>query len=312
MKYWFDKSYHSLDYEAKTVFGKKLYKISLNGGMSCPNRDGTIGEGGCIFCSSGGSGDFAANACMPVPMQLKEAKERICRKLPIGKPYGFIAYFQAYTNTYGPIWHLRNIFTEAIQDPSVEVLSIATRPDCLGEDVLALLRQLNTVKPVWVELGLQTMHEKTAKWMRRGYELSVYEKAVKDLKACGIQVITHIIIGLPGERKKELLETIAYLNKVGTDGVKLQLLHILKGTDLAEEFELGKVKALSFEEYEDLLFACITYLKEEIVIHRITGDGPKALLLAPLWTGDKKYVLNTMAKDMREQEIFQGKEYHET
>lgn len=304
---WLDKPYHSLDYEAKKTFGKKLYRLALDGGMTCPNRDGNLDYRGCIFCSAGGSGDFAANADKTIHEQLCEAKERIKGKLPKDKPYGFIAYFQAYTNTYAPAAYLRKIFYQAIEDPEVLVLSIATRPDCLPEEVLELLEELNRIKPVWIELGLQSIHEDTARWMRRGYGLTCFEEAVKELQKRKIAVIAHVIIGLKEEDEERLLETIAYLNHIGIDGVKLQLLHVLKDTDLEAEYGNGAIEALSFEAYEALLFAAITHLDKRIVIHRITGDGPKKLLVAPLWSADKKKVLNTLARDMKEQKVYQGK-----
>ena len=228
MKSWGEKPYHSLDYELKQRFGEKVYKLSLNGGMSCPNRDGKISFGGCIFCSEGGSGEFASSAKLPIPEQIRDAKKRLSGKRPVSQ---YIAYFQAYTNTYGPIQHLRKIFTEAIEDPEVVLLSIATRPDCLPDEVMEFLAELNKRKPVWIELGLQTIHEDTAAFIRRGYPLSVYEDAVRRLRAHGIEVITHVILGLPGEDKDRMLQTIHYLNQTDTQGIKLQLLHILKGTD---------------------------------------------------------------------------------
>ena len=310
-KDWDGKPYHSLDYEVKHCFGKKLYRLSLNGGMSCPNRDGTIGYGGCIFCSEGGSGDFAEESRLSVTEQLRNARKRIERKLPKNIPYGYIAYFQAYTNTYGPVEYLRSLFTEAMEDEEVEVLSIATRPDCLPEKVVALLSELNRKKPVWVELGLQTAKAETARLIRRGYGLSCFTEARKRLETAGIPVIAHVIIGLPGEGKGELLETIDYINRQKLEGIKLQLLHILKETGLTELYEKGEVRGLSFEEYESLLFAALARLRPETVVHRITGDGPKKLLLAPLWSGDKKQVFNRLHRDMKEQELWQGKDYHE-
>ena len=236
-KNWNGKPYHSLDYMLREIFGEKVYKVTLNGGMSCPNRDGKLGSRGCIFCSAGGSGDFAADAALSVTEQIDSQIKILSAKRPIHK---YIAYFQAYTNTYAPVEYLRKIFTEAISHPSVVALSIGTRPDCLGEDVLELLDELNKRKPVWVELGLQTMHERTAAYIRRGYPLSCFEEAVKNLRERGIQVIVHTILGLPGESEADILETMKYLNGKDIQGIKLQLLHVLKGTDLADDYLAGK------------------------------------------------------------------------
>ena len=237
---WNGKPYHSLDYMLRERYGEKVYKVTLNGGMSCPNRDGTLGSRGCIFCSQGGSGDFAADAELSVTEQIESQVKILSEKRPIHK---YIAYFQAYTNTYAPVDYLRKIFTEAIAYPSVVALSIGTRPDCLGEDVLSLLEELNQIKPVWVELGLQTIHPKTAQYIRRGYPLSCFEKAVRELRKRNIEVIVHTILGLPGETGEMILETMEYLNHQDIQGIKLQLLHILKGTDLADDFLAGKFKA---------------------------------------------------------------------
>lgn len=300
-----EERYYSLNRYLREQFGEKVYKLALSGGMTCPNRDGTIGTGGCIFCSAGGSGDFAEAACGSVHEQIQRAKKRIQAKTDAKK---FIAYFQSYTNTYAPVEYLERLFTEAISEPEVAVLSIGTRPDCLGEDVIALLARLNRVKPVWVELGLQTIHERTAKYIRRGYDLTVYEDAVKRLKRAGITVITHVILGLPGETREDMFATIDYLAGGNRpDGVKLQLLHVLKGTDLAEEFEAGNFKTMEMEEYFDILFDCLERLPEGMVIHRLTGDGAKRDLIAPKWTGDKKRVMNTLKTEMEIRDIRQGK-----
>ena len=303
---WDDKPYHSLDWEVQRTFGKKLYRLSVDGGMSCPNRDGTVGTGGCMFCSAGGSGDFAEDRRLSISEQLSLAKNRISRKLPKTKPYGFIAYFQAFTNTYAPVEYLEKIFTEAIDTDGIEALSIATRPDCLPPEVLALLERLNQKKPVWIELGLQTADDRTADFFGRGYHTSCFTEARAALKHRKIPVIAHVILGLPGEGQEEVLNTIRYLNEQEIDGVKLQLLHILKGTRLAKLYEADGVHALTFPEYEDLLFSALAALRPETVVHRITGDGPKRLLIAPLWSTDKKRVLNTLLHDMKEQGIYQG------
>lgn len=301
---WGDKRYHSLDYHLKSTYGEKLYKIALDGGMTCPNRDGTLGNRGCIFCSVGGSGDFTASSRLSVSEQLQQGKSLIEKK-HTGQSY--IAYFQAYTNTYASVSYLETLFMDAISIPEVKILSIATRPDCLGPDILDLLSRLNQYKPVWIELGLQTIHENSAAFIRRGYELSVFDEAVSNLRKLGIEVIVHTILGLPGESETEMLETISYLNQMDIQGIKLQLLHILKGSDLAAFYETSPFKVFEMEEYIDLLLQCITHLREDIVIHRLTGDGPKQLLIAPMWSADKRLVLNTVMKRMKEQDVWQGK-----
>lgn len=303
-KIWNEKRYFSLDYYLKERFGEKVYKVSLNGGMTCPNRDGTLDTRGCIFCSAGGSGDFAAPVCETVTKQIDTAIAGIKKAKKVGDK--FIAYFQSYTNTYASIEYLRKIFTEAIRHPSIVALSIATRPDCLGDDVLALLAELNQIKPVWVELGLQTIHERTADFIRRGYPLPVFREAVERLHRMNIDVIVHIIIGLPYETREDLLQTIQYVGSLPIQGVKLQLLHVLSGTDLADY--INDISILTLEEYVSLVMMCIENLPQNIVIHRITGDGPKALLLAPEWSARKKHVMNTIHKTMKELDSWQGKQ----
>lgn len=299
-----EERYYSLNRYLRERFGEKVYKLALDGGMSCPNRDGTIGTGGCIFCSAGGSGDFAEGRCGSVAEQIERAKERIRGKTDAAK---FVAYFQSYTNTYAPVGYLEKLFTEAMAEPSVAALSIGTRPDCLPQEVVELLAELNRVKPVWVELGLQTIHPKTAAYIRRGYELSVYEDALRRLKAARIEVIVHVILGLPGETRADMLATIDYLaGEHRPDGIKLQLLHVLEGTDLAREYRAGKFAVMEMEEYFDLLFACLERLPEDMVIHRLTGDGPKRTLIAPKWTGDKKRVLNALRRELENRDIWQG------
>lgn len=298
--------YYSLNEYLKNTFGEKVYKISLDGGMTCPNRDGTLGNKGCIFCSSGGSGEFAASRNLSVTEQLEQAKNRIKSKTKCQK---FIAYFQPFTNTYADIEYLRKIYMQAIENDEVVALSIATRPDCLGEDVLGLLKNINKIKPVWIELGLQTIHKSSADYIRRGYELDVYDRAVENLRKININVITHIILGLPYETKEMMLETVKYVGE-RTDGIKLQLLHVLKDTDLLEEYEKQKFQTLSLEEYIDILCDCIEVLPKNVVIHRLTGDGDKKILVAPLWSGDKKRVLNTINKAFNDRNIIQGKNVH--
>ena len=305
MRLWNDKPYHSLDYELKKRFGEKVYRLALNGGMTCPNRDGTVGSGGCIFCSEGGSGDFASSSCLSVTDQISAGIEMVSKKIENGK---YIAYFQAFTNTYGPIEKLESLYMEAIHDPRIVALAIGTRPDCLPPEVLNLLERLNQIKPVWVELGLQTIHERTARYIRRGYDLPVFETAVSELRRRGIDVIVHTILCLPGETKPDMLQTIQYLNRQDIHGIKLQLLHILKDTDLAEIYASDPFPVPDPQEYYELLGACISHLRPDIVIHRLTGDGPKELLTAPLWTCNKRQVLNQLQSYFKTHDIWQGKE----
>lgn len=297
--------YYSLNQYLKEIFGEKVYKISLDGGMTCPNRDGTLGNRGCIFCSSGGSGEFAADRNLPISEQITAAKQRIQSKTDCKK---FIAYFQPFTNTYADVDYLRKIFYEAIAPDEIVALSIATRPDCLAKDVLKLLDELNIIKPVWVELGLQTIHKTSADNIRRGYELNVYDEAVKNLHKIGICVITHIILGLPHETRQMMLESVKYAGE-RSDGIKLQLLHVLKNTDLLTDYENGNFNTLSLEEYTDILCDAIEILPKNVVIHRLTGDGDKKLLIAPLWSGDKKRVLNTINRELKLRNVTQGSKY---
>lgn len=284
-------NYYSLNKYLRNTFGDKVYKISLNAGFTCPNRDGTIGTRGCIFCSAGGSGDFAESAYLSITEQIEQGKKRVENKIKSGK---YIAYFQAYTNTYAPIKILREKYYEAVNHPDIVAVSIATRPDCLGDDVISLLDEINKIKPLFVELGLQTIHEKSVEYIRRGYSLDVYDKAVENLKKIGINVVVHIILGLPNETKEDMLETVKYVCNSGVDGIKLQLLHVLKNTDLEKEYLAGRFKVLEFEEYLDIIKACVDVIPENIVIHRLTGDGAKKDLIAPLWSADKKKVLNAI------------------
>ena len=320
--YWNEKPYHSLDYEMKRIYGHKIYKLALDGGMTCPNRDGTLGSNGCIFCSGGGSGEFAESmAAHPsVTEQIEAAKALVEKKMSkahnntaLDCPKGrYIAYFQSYTNTYAPVSRLRALFTEAIAHPDIAILSNATRPDCLPPEIIALLSELNRIKPVWVELGLQTIHEETARFIRRGYPLSVFEDAWNRLHGAGLTVIAHVILGLPGETRSMMQDTVSYLGGLGThgiDGVKLQLLHVLEGTDLAVLYRAGGFQTFSLEEYLDLVIDCIALLPPETVIHRISGDGPKKLLVAPVWSGNKRLVLNSMAKRFKERGVCQGDQY---
>ena len=361
---WNGKPYHSLDWELKKRFGTKVYKIALDGGMTCPNRDGTLGTRGCIFCSEGGSGDFAtrlrldlksdftpdsninlnidsntnldadadsgatsirrmsrrsqnssicsdtslsANSAISsaVHTQIEEAITRISHKM--GKsPDAYLAYFQSYTNTYAPVSYLRALFSSAISHPLVKAIAIGTRPDCLSDEVLDLCEELNQIKPVWIELGLQTIHEKSANFIRRGYPLSCFEDALRRLRARGLEVIVHVILGLPGESREDMLETVSWLGRQDIQGIKLQLLHVLRGTDLCTFYENHPFPVFSMEEYLDLVIDCVSILPSEITIHRLTGDGPKSLLVAPLWSANKRLVLNTLTRRFKERNIYQG------
>lgn len=297
--------YRSLNEELKDRFGEKVYKIALDGGFTCPNRDGTCGTKGCIFCL-GGSGDFAEKSHGSVSEQIEAAKERLRGKYAGNK---FIAYFQSYTNTYGPIEKLEKLFSEAINHPDICALSIATRPDCLSDDVISLLSNLNTIKPVWVELGLQTIHEKSAEYIRRGYTLPVFDEAVKKLKDTGIYVVVHMIIGLPGESAEMITDTARYIGKNGADGIKLQLLHVLKGTDLEHDWNEGLFQSPTLDEYIDILEECIRVLPRNMAIHRLTGDGDKKYLLSPSWSGDKKKVMNEIKRRFETDNVIQGEKY---
>ena len=290
--------------ELKRIYGEKVYRIALNGGMTCPNRDGKIDTRGCIFCSAGGSGDFAEDYRCDITTQIESGKLRIQSKAP--KCRKFIAYFQAYTNTYASTDYLRKIFTEAIQHPDVVILSIATRPDCLPTEVLDLLEELNQIKPVWVELGMQTVKEASAQFIRRGYCLDVYDQAVQSLKGRNIKVITHIILGLPGETKEDIYASVRHVASQHVYGVKLQLLHILEHTDLADYYRAHPFPVFTLEDYIETVAHCVELLPRDITIHRLTGDGPKKILIEPKWSGNKRMVLNTMNKYLREHDVEQG------
>lgn len=270
-------------------FGCKVYKLTLDGGMTCPNRDGTKGTRGCIFCSGAGSGDFAERRSRSVTAQLEAAKARVAAKMKDGK---YIAFFQSFTNTYAPLPDLDALFSEAIAHPDVAALAVATRPDCLPEPVLDLLEQLDRIKPVIVELGLQTIHPQTAEFIRRGYPLADFDRAVKRLQKLGLHTVVHVILGLPGETEQMMVQTVRYVGRSGAKGIKLQLLHVLEGTDLAALWRAGRVPMMELEDYARLLGRCLSVLPPDMVIHRLTGDGAKRDLLAPLWSADKKHVLN--------------------
>ena len=294
-------AYNRLSDRLKERFGCKVYKLALDGGMTCPNRDGRLGYGGCSFCAADGSGAFAQTG-ETVFAKIEAAKTRVAGKIQGGR---YIAYFQNFTNTYAPVSYLEPLFRAAISHPDVAVLSIATRPDCLPPEVLDLLEQLNREKPLWVELGLQTIHPDTARAIRRGYDLPVYDKAVSELHTRGIEVITHVILGLPGETKAQMMDTVRYAGG-RSDGIKLQLLHVLRGSDLAKDYAAGAFRTLELEEYCDLVLDCLRVLPPEVVIHRLTGDGAKKDLIAPLWSADKKRVLNTLNRKIKEAHLRQG------
>lgn len=314
-----EKRYYSLNEYCTQTFGGKVYRLSLNGGMTCPNRDGSLGVGGCTFCSEGGSGDFAASYNISISAQLAEAKARIQQKTDCQK---FIAYFQAYTNTYAPLTHLERIYTEALEAPEVVALSIGTRCDCLSVEVLDLLDKLShckfpceqtdgrhamQTKPIWIELGLQTIHNSTHARLNTHTTVEMFDKAVTNLHMRNIPVIAHIILGLPNETKEMMLQTISHIASLPVSGIKLQLLHILKGTKLAQEFEATPFKLFELEEYCDFIIDCLEFLPPDMVIHRLTGDGSRKLLIAPLWSTDKKRVLNTINKRMKERDTWQGR-----
>lgn len=304
---WGEKPYYSLDYHLKERFGQKIYKIALDAGMTCPNRDGTLDTRGCIFCSHGGSGEFATACRYPVTEQIDRA---IAFVTSHGKYTGekYIAYFQSFTNTYAPVNRLRKLYMEAIAHPKVIGLSIGTRPDCFSEEIYALIEECSHLKPIWIELGLQTIHEKTAAFIRRGYTLPVFEQCVRELRRRNLSVVTHIILGLPDETSNDVLKTVHYLNTQDIQGIKFHLLHVLKGTDLAAL--LPELSIYTKEEYIHLLLMCIAHLSPDIVIHRLTGDGPKDLLLAPEWSLNKRNVLNSISHALKEQGIYQGKYFN--
>ena len=298
--------YRSLSDAMKERFGTKVYRLALTTGATCPNRDGTLGYGGCIVCSEGGSGEFAA-PLLPVKEQIRQAKKRVSAKFSPSIPEEerkYIAYFQSFTNTYGDEDALLSMFREAAAEPGICAVAIGTRPDCLSEKMISGLSELNKEVPVWVELGLQTIHEDTARFIRRGYALPVFEDAAHRLKAAGLEVIVHIILGLPGETRERMLETVRYVGDFvpQLDGIKISLLYVLRGTDLADLYAAGQVPEMTLEEYAALIVDCLRILPEDMTVHRLTGDGPKKLLLSPLWSGDKKRVLNTLNRAIREAE----------
>ena len=305
-KEWNGKRYHSLNYFLREKFGEKVFKISLDGGFSCPNRDGTISEGGCLFCSERGSGDFAGDRDFSINRQFEDIKTMMAKKWKTGR---YIAYFQAYTNTYAPIGILREKYEEALKEEGVVALAIATRPDCLGVDVLDLLEEINKKYYVWVELGLQTSNEEVARKINRGYKLQVFEEAIQALKKRNIDFVIHSILGLPGEKKEDMLKTIDYIAHSGAQGVKFHLLHLMKNTPLVKLYESGELEFLSQEEYIGLLCKSVEMLPENMVIHRLTGDAPRELLIGPMWSLKKWEVLNAIDKAMVDNDVYQGKNF---
>ena len=295
--------FRSFDDEMKERFGRKIYRLSLDGGMTCPNRDGTLGTRGCIFCSETGSGEFSAPAQIGIDDQIEAAKLRVQQK---AKNCGYMAYFQNYTNTYAPVEKLRALFSAVLAKPEIVALAIATRPDCLNEEKIALLAELAQQKPIWVELGLQTIHPSTADYIRRRCPLAVFDEMIFALRRAGIHVVLHMIIGLPGETREMILETASYIARSGADGVKFHLLYVLKGTDLAVDYLAGRFQTLELDAYIDILEACVRMIPPEMTIHRLTGDGPKSTLLAPLWSADKKHVLNEIHRRFRRDCVQQG------
>ncbi len=308
MKEWNGKRYHSLNYFLRNKFNEKVFKISLDGGFSCPNRDGTISIGGCLFCSESGSGDYAGNRTLSIGKQFCDIKEMMNKKWKEGK---YIAYFQAFTNTYAPVEELRRKYKEAIKQEGVVALAIATRPDCLGDDVLDLLEEINKEVYVWVELGLQTVSDETARKINRGYKLEVYEDAIRRLKERNIDFVTHCIFGLPGETKEDMLKSVDYIAHSGSKGIKFHLLHLMKNTPMVKLYERGELEFVSQDDYIDLICKSIAMLPEEMIVHRLTGDAPRDLLIGPIWSLKKWEILNAIDKALIDNEIYQGKEFRE-
>ncbi|EKQ57426.1 MULTISPECIES: TIGR01212 family radical SAM protein [unclassified Clostridium] len=304
--FWNGKRYHSLNYFLRNKFGEKVFKISLDGGFSCPNRDGKISRGGCLFCSERGSGDYAGNRAVPIEKQFNQIKDMMAQKWKSGK---YIAYFQAYTNTYAPIYELRKKYEEALDQEGVVAIAIATRPDCLDEEVLELLEEINGRVYLWIELGLQTCNDETARVINRGYKLEVFEEAMKKLKERNIDVVVHDILGLPGETKEDMLNSINYIAHSGAKGIKLHLLHLMKHTPMVKLYEEGKLEFLSQEDYIELITKGIALLPEEMVVHRLTGDAPRDLLIGPMWSLKKWEVLNSIDKALEDNDLWQGKDF---
>lgn len=304
--FWNGKRYHSLNYFLRNKFGEKVFKISLDGGFSCPNRDGKISSGGCLFCSERGSGDYAGNRELSITKQFNDIKDIMSHKWKDGK---YIAYFQAYTNTYAPVQELRKKYEEALNQEGVVAIAIATRPDCLDDNVLDLLEEINNKVYLWIELGLQTYNDETARIINRGYKLDVFESTMRRLKERNIDVVVHDILGLPGETKEDMLKTIDYIAHSGAQGIKLHLLHLMKQTPMVKLYEMGELEFLSQEDYVELITKGITLLPEKMVVHRLTGDAPRNLLIGPMWSLKKWEVLNSIDKTLEEKDLWQGKYY---
>ena len=306
MKEWNGKRYHSLNYFLRNKFGEKIYKISLDGGFTCPNRDGKVAKGGCTFCSARGSGDYAGSRILSISEQFEDRKVMMEKKWKDGK---YIAYFQAYTNTYAPVEELRRKYDEALDQKNVVALSIATRPDCLDKDVLDYLEELNKKTYLWVELGLQTINDNTARNFNRGYDLEVFDKSIKELQKRGIEVVVHTIFGLPGETKEDMLKTVDYVAHSGAQGIKFHLLHLMTGTKMVEQYESGELQLLSREDYIDLICKSVAMIPEDMVVHRLTGDAPRQSLIGPMWSLKKWEVLNDIDKALVDNDIWQGKNF---
>lgn len=305
--FWNGKRYYNLNYFLREKFGEKVFKISLDGGFSCPNRDGKISNGGCVFCSERGSGDYAGSRRCSITKQFNDIKTMMANKWKSGK---YIAYFQAYTNTYAPVEELRQKYEEAINQEGVVALAIATRPDCLQDEVLDLIEELSKKLYVWVELGLQTINDDIAKKINRGYDLKVFDDSMAKLKERNIDVVVHSILGLPGESQESMLKTIDYIGHCGAKGIKLHLLHLMKDTKMVELYESGELKFLSKEDYINLICKAISILPKDIVIHRLTGDAPRELLIGPMWSLKKWEVLNAIDKTLEDNDIYQGKNFN--
>lgn len=305
-KEWNGKRYHSLNYFLRNKFNEKIYKISLDGGFTCPNRDGRVAKGGCTFCSARGSGDYAGSRILSITEQFEDRKKMMEKKWKDGK---YIAYFQAYTNTYAPVEELKRKYEEALAQENVVALSIATRPDCLDDDVLDFLEELNKKTYLWVELGLQTINDETANNFNRGYDFEVFDRSIKKLQERGIEVVVHTIFGLPGESKEDMLKTINYVAHSGAQGIKFHLLHLMKNTKMTEQYEREEFELLSKEDYIDLICKGVAMIPEEMVVHRLTGDAPRASLIGPMWSLKKWEVLNDIDRALVENDIWQGKDF---
>ncbi|MBM6836958.1 TIGR01212 family radical SAM protein [Clostridium saudiense] len=305
---WNGKRYHSLNYFLRNKFNEKIYKISLDGGFTCPNRDGKVAKGGCTFCSARGSGDYAGSRILSINEQFNDRKKMMEKKWKDGK---YIAYFQAYTNTYAPVEELRQKYEEAIQQENVVALSIATRPDCLDDDVVDLLEEMSKKTYLWVELGLQTINDESARNFNRGYDFEVFKEGIKKLQDRNIEVVVHTIFGLPGETKEDMLKTVDYVAHSGAQGIKFHLLHLMKGTQMVKQYESGELKLLSQEDYIDLICKGIAMIPQEMVVHRLTGDAPRESLIGPMWSLKKWEVLNAIDKALVDNDIYQGKNYVE-